>query len=184
MKTGPVLTSRFGADLRVQRTGCEKLGSWFLTSAGVVLAATGAAKFLSGAGTAPILSLPDPIFGIPFRWLFWIVGGIELTIASVCLLTSRSLLSAELTAWLATAFAVYRLGLLFVAYRKPCPCLGTLVQAIRLPPRAADLAVKAAFAYLLIGSYATLLWLWSKRRVSPSGKARGARVETEVPEDL
>jgi cbb3-type cytochrome oxidase subunit 3 len=41
--------------------------------------------------------------------------------------------------------------------------LGNLTDALHIPPQAADTAMKIILAYLLIGSYATLFWLWRQR---------------------
>jgi cbb3-type cytochrome oxidase subunit 3 len=41
---------------------------------------------------------------------------------------------------------------------------------LHIPPQTADTAMKIILAYLLIGSYATLFWLWrqQKREISTS----------------
>ncbi|MGH7977270.1 MAG: hypothetical protein ACREC8_11490, partial [Limisphaerales bacterium] len=71
-------------------------------------------------------------------------------------------------AWLATNFFIYRLGLIHIGYHKPCSCLGTLTDALHIPAQTADTAMKIILAYLLIGSYTALLWLWRQRRLTPS----------------
>jgi hypothetical protein len=142
-----------------------KISRWFLYSAGVVLLLTAAAKFISSAGSAHILSNPDPILTISFQHVFWIVGTIELTVALICLFSRQIRLQAELLAWLATSFLVYRFGLLWIGYHKPCSCLGNLTDALHIPPQTADTAMKIILAYLLIGSYGTLFWLWRRRKI-------------------
>jgi hypothetical protein len=95
-----------------------------------MLLLTAVSKLVSAAGSARILQNPDPILSISFRNVFWIVGVIELVIAFVCFLCKRLGLQAGLVAWLATSFLIYRLGLLFVGYYKPCHCLGNLTDAL------------------------------------------------------
>src|SRR4051812_40624213 len=110
---------------------------WFLYSVGVILALTAAAKFVSAMGNARILQSPDPIFGIPFRSVFWIVGGIEIVVALVCLFGRRLNLGSGAVAWLATSFVFYRIGLLWVGYQRPCTCLGNLTDALHIRPETA-----------------------------------------------
>jgi hypothetical protein len=136
----------------------------FLYSVGTVLLVTAVAKCISAAGTARILQNPDPIFGIPFRAVLWIAGGIEIIIALICFFVKRLVVPISLVAWLATAFVFYRIGLVWVGYNKPCPCLGSLTDALHIPPQAADTGMKVILAYLLIGGYGSVLWLWSQNR--------------------
>jgi hypothetical protein len=70
-------------------------------------------------------------------------------------------------AWLSTSFLIYRFGLVWAGYHKPCPCLGNLTDALHIPPQTADTAMKIILAYLLIGSYATLFWLWRQKWKTP-----------------
>jgi len=144
-----------------------KLARYFIYSAGLLLAITGGAKLISGFGAARSLQEPDPIFSISFQLLFWIVGGIELIIGVVCLLSKWNVLQAGLIALMATNFLVYRLGILWAGYQMPCKCLGNLTGALHIPRQTADTAMKIILAYLLIGSYATLFWLWRQKRKTP-----------------
>lgn len=95
------------------------------------------------------------------------VGGVELVIALLCLATRRVWLQLGLVAWLATNFLVYRLGLLWIGYHRPCGCLGNLTDALGISPKTADVAMKLVLAYLLVGSYAALYWLWQSSRQRP-----------------
>jgi hypothetical protein len=139
----------------------------FMVSVGMLLLTTAAAKLVSAGGNARILQFPDPIFAIPFRQVFWVVGGLELVVALICLFSNRARLQAGLVAWLATSFVIYRLALNLSGYHSPCHCLGNLTDALHISPQAADTAMKIVLAYLLIGSYATLFWLWRQKRKPP-----------------
>ncbi len=141
-----------------------KITRWFLYSAAVVLLFTAAAKFISSSGNARILLERDPLTGFQFRDLFRIVGGIEIAVALTCSLSKRIWLPAGLVAWLATGFLAYRIGLVAVGYHRPCSCMGNLTDALHIPPQTADTAMKIILAYLLLGSYATLFWLWRQRK--------------------
>ena len=160
---------------------CMKLKVFrsFIVSAGVLLLATAAAKLVSAGGNAHILQFPDPILVIPYRHVFWAVGGLELVIALICLFSNRTRLQAGLVAWLATSFVIYRLALYLSGYHGLCHCLGNLTDALRISPQAADTAMKIVLAYLLVGSYTTLFWLWrQKRKAPPSTPSTDATIST------
>jgi hypothetical protein len=146
------------------------LNIYFIRSAGALLIITAVAKFISACGSARILENGDPILVVPFRYVFLIVGALELTIAFTCFFSRRVGLSAKLVAWLSTNFAFYHLGLLWVGYQRPCSCLGlgNLTDALHIPPQTADTAMKIILAYLLIGSYTSLFWLWRQRKKAVS----------------
>jgi len=137
---------------------------YFIRVSGALLMVTAVAKLLSANGNAGILQETDPILFVTFQHLFWFVGTLELVVAAVCIFSNRISLQSGLIAWLATLFVVYRVGLIWVGYREPCHCLGTLTQALNILPQTADTAMKVILAYLLIGSYAALFWLWRQKR--------------------
>jgi asparagine N-glycosylation enzyme membrane subunit Stt3 len=128
--------------------------------AGVLLVFTAAAKLVSSLGNARLLQYQDPILGASFRHVFWFAGTLELLIALVCLFGRSFALKVALLAWLSTAFLVYRLGLFWVGYQRPCKCLGNLTDALHVPPGIADACMMAMLVYLIISSYAALFWLW------------------------
>jgi hypothetical protein len=119
----------------------------FFFIAGIFLFITAVAKIISGSGASKVLQMPDPILMISFQQIFWLVGSLELLIACVCLFSKRLSLQAGLIAWLATSFA-----------------MGNLTDAIHVSPQMADNIMKGGLAYLLIGSYATLFWLWRQHK--------------------
>lgn len=145
------------------------LSAWYLLSAAIILVATGLAKLWSAFGSVRLLVVADPIAGIPFRWLLLAVGGVELLIAGVCFFSRHQRLATLLVAWLATNFLVYRLGLWWMGWHKPCGCMGSLTSALHLSEQAADNIMKGVLAYLLLGSYGLLVWQWRQRR---GGQAR------------
>jgi hypothetical protein len=136
----------------------------FIVLAGVLLIITAVAKLISANGSAPILEQVDPILSISFRNVFWAVGFIELVFAGVCLFGKRLMIQAFLLAWLATNFAFYRLGLKWMHYQRPCPCLGNLADALHIPPRIVETIMIIIMEYLLIGSYLILIWAWNEHR--------------------
>jgi len=113
-----------GANLGVRKRFA--LPAWFISSAVAILAVTGLAKLWSSFGNTKLLALADPITGISFGHLLLAVGVLELVIASICLFAKSQTLKVGLIAWLATNFVVYRLGLWWIGWHKPCSCLGSL----------------------------------------------------------
>jgi hypothetical protein len=122
------------------------------------------AKAFSAIGPARALDVGDPLIGIPFRQLLLLVGLVELLIAFFCLFTDKRRLSLLAVAWISTNFLVYRLGLWFIGWHRPCGCMGSLTDLLHISPRLADNIMKGVLAYLLIGSYALLIAQWRQRR--------------------
>ncbi|MGO8931111.1 MAG: MauE/DoxX family redox-associated membrane protein [Limisphaerales bacterium] len=141
-------------------------------SAGVILGITGLAKSFSAIGTARALNAADPLIGIPFRQLFLLVGLVELLIAFFCLFTDKRRLSLLAVTWISTNFLVYRVGLWFIGWHRPCGCMGSLTDMLHLSPQAADNIMKGVLAYLLVGSYAMLLSQWGRERRVQSAVTR------------
>jgi hypothetical protein len=59
------------------------------------------------------------------------------------------------------------MSLVWLGYHKPCHCLGNLTDALNISPAAADTSMEVLLAYLLLGSYAILIWLWKESLNSP-----------------
>jgi hypothetical protein len=110
-----------------------------------------------------MLTVLDPIVGVPFRWLLLALGLVELLIAGVCFFGKNMKLATLLVAWLATNFLVYRLGLWWMGWHRPCGCMGKLSDALHISEQTADNLMKVVLAYLLIGSYGLLLWQWRRQ---------------------
>lgn len=146
-----------------------KLASRFLYSAGVLLLITGVAKFLSVLGGAKILGFPDPIFDISFRLLFIFAAVIEIVVGVICFCRFAPTVRISAVAGLATALAVYRFGIFWVGYRKPCSCLGGLTDALHIPPQVSDDIAKTILIYLMLGSYALIAWNYRRKNQSEPG---------------
>jgi hypothetical protein len=136
---------------------------YFLWTAGGLLLMTGIAKVVSSFGAGQILKIKDPLTDLGFGTLMFTVGVVELAVAGMCLWRSSSQrrLATRLVAWLATIFFAYRFGLHLIGWRRPCPCLGNLTDAIHISPPLADNIMRGVLFYLFVGSYA--IWLWQRR---------------------
>jgi len=144
---------------------CRK---WFILSSGIVLAITGIAKIWSWLGNSKFLAVVDPIIGIKFGQLMLAVGVAEILIALVCFFSKRQTLALGLVAWMSTNFVVYRLGLWWMDWHRPCSCLGNLTDALHISPQTADNIMKVLLTYLLIGSYGLLMWQWCSKQPTQS----------------
>src|SRR5262245_24470945 len=98
------------------------LQRWFLFSCGMTFAITAVAKVISAFSSVKLLTIIDPIFGIQFRYLMVMAAVAELIVAYFCMFMNRTRLATALVAWLCTNFLVYRLGLSWMNWRRPCNC--------------------------------------------------------------
>lgn len=135
----------------------------FLRTAGVLLALAAVAKLVSADGTAKVLDISDPILSFSFRDVFAVVGLVELAIAVFCIVGSQIPIRVGLLVWFSTCLLIYRIGLNVVDFHKPCGCLGGLTDALHISQHGASRAVEIVLAYLLLGSYASALWLCAQR---------------------
>ena len=110
--------------------------------------------------------MPDPMLGIPLRYAVLAVGALELTVALICLFGKRVGLQIGWLAWMATNYVVFWIGLLATHYHPQGTCIGGLTDPLHLLRGTSGLVLMAIPFYLLIGSYAALIWLWSQRRLS------------------
>ncbi|HKW30921.1 MAG TPA: hypothetical protein VJT54_16430 [Verrucomicrobiae bacterium] len=138
---------------------------FFIFSAAVLLFATSIAKLISVFGKSHILETHDPLFEVSYRNLLLIAGAFEFATSLVCFLVKSNIMRVGLVAWLATVFLMYRIGMPFVGYQQPCPCLGSLTGEIHISSQTANTVAKVILSYLLVGSYVALLGIWRRHKV-------------------
>ncbi len=97
------------------------------------------------------------------------IGVAEIVIALICFFSKRQTLALGLVAWISTSFVVYRLGLWWMDWHRPCSCLGNLTDALQISPQVADNIMKVVLVYLLVGSYGLLLLEWQQGRKAVVG---------------
>jgi len=146
---------------------------WFLGGAGLAFLFPGLAKAFSAVGADRALDVADPIIGLPFRQVMLGVGLIDLPIACCCLGAGKRWLWLLAVARLSTNFVIYRLGLWWIGWHRPCRCLGNLTGALHISPTTADYIMKGVLAYLLIGSYWLLWRQWQALRAAYRGSLLG-----------
>lgn len=132
----------------------------FVRSAGILLAVTALAKLTSSFGTDRILDYPDPVFLLKNRHVFVILGVMELIVSFYCFLSNNQKTQASIIAIVSSNILLYRLGVYWLGYKGLCPCLGSMSSVLHVSPRVFDTALQIIMAYLLIGGYALLIYLW------------------------
>jgi|ERR1044071_2453339 hypothetical protein len=120
-----------------------------------VLGMTGVAKLASCFGTDPILFSQDPVLHVGNFHLLLITGMWEVAVASLLWLNIGSFRKAYLIWFTATGMLMYRVGQ--VGTLAPCPCLGSLHNAVPLSRAAVELLLTVVAATLFLGSGLTML---------------------------
>lgn len=154
----------------------------FIYSAGGILLAAALIRFIVAAGSAAVLSLPDPLLGIPLRYAVLMAGFIELTVAVICLFSRQAQLQVAWLAWLATNYVVFWIGALVIHCQIQGTCLGSLTDPLLLARGITGYIVEVIPFYLVLGSYAAGLWLWFSKegRVAQLAAARQLSVQRDV----
>lgn len=137
----------------------EPMARLFLSSCGIILVVTAAAKLLSATGDEPLLESFDPVFGLTLRELFTYTGAVEGAVGLRCFWGDRLRRPAALVLWLSGMFVLYRSGLFWLGSTGSCGCLGVFTARLGLTPAAVDTTMKILLGYLLVGSGAVLLLL-------------------------
>jgi hypothetical protein len=142
--------------------GAPSWSRFFVLSVGVALALTGLAKIYAAFGSARLLEIEDPILGVSYRHLMFVIGLLEIGLSCLCLFTKIQYISIVMVAWVATNFLLYRICLWFIDWRGACPCLGSLTDALHISSHTVDIFAKLLLAYMLAGSYLACWYLWRK----------------------
>jgi DNA-directed RNA polymerase subunit RPC12/RpoP len=132
----------------------------FVRSAGAILLVAALGRFLIAVGDAQVLSLPEPMLGIPLRYAVLLIGGFELAVARMCLFGKRIGLQLGWLAWLATNYFVIQLGLMWMGAHPQGTAIGSLTDPLHLSRGLTGIIVGILPAYILLGSCAALAWLW------------------------
>jgi len=142
----------------------------FIYSAGAILLATALERLLIAVGNAQVLALPEPMLGVPLRYAVLAVGAFELLVALVCLFGKQAGLQLGWLAWLATNYTVYRIGLFTMHIHPQATCIGSLTDPLHLARGTMGIIVGIMPLYLLLGSYAGVIWLWLEDRRAKASK--------------
>lgn len=136
----------------------NKLKSAFLYSSACILIVTAIAKLYTGTSSVKMLTAPDPLLHVNYRWLMLGAGVCELVVAAVLLLSRKDRLKYLSLFWLSLNFALYHIGYFLLGLpQKLCPCLGHLTDALHLKAEQVEPVLQGIVAYLLAGSLLGLL---------------------------
>jgi hypothetical protein len=135
----------------------EQLGSFFVSSAGALLALTGSAYLVQFFSDIQSLDVIDPVFNISFRWLIFVIGILHLGTAVSCLFTTRKIFSLWLIVWVAMQFMIYRIGLWQMGWPRPYALVSIFTEGLSVSAAIGDAFVMASILYLLGGSAWVLL---------------------------
>ena len=144
-----------------------KIARFFTNSCGFLLLSGALALFISNWASADLTQPQDPLFEIPRRTVFWIVGGLAAVVGLICLFGEQPSFQATWVAWLATSIALYAGGFLWSVGPHFNVLFGTLPETFALSVGATRLIAEVVLAYLLAGSYGLLLGLWWRARTRP-----------------
>jgi len=136
----------------------------FQGSVALILALTAAAKVLSILAGNWDTNAFDPLLS-PIRQVWLVAGAAGLEVAILCVMLISRDESLRLCAifWLASMFAMYRVGLAAIGYAGNCNCLG-IPQSwwFTVHRQAGDNAMMLVLLYMLAGS-ACLLFFRQRR---------------------
>ena len=140
------------------------IANGYITSTQVILAITSLSKLISAGGKARVLAVSDPLFGVPNRDVLLCAGLVEL--AAVAYLHFGKDIRAKWLRllWLSSVFILYRIGVWWTGAAKPCPCLGTLLDAIPLSTNTINGIFKVIIGYMFLGSLFFLTYVSMKKK--------------------
>ena len=138
---------------------------FFLSTAASILIITGLIKVLSLFGSAGMLAVKDPVFGISFGILMPLVGVTEIAVGSLVLFCRNGLVASVRILWMSIEFVAYRF---FSAELRPgsyCPCLGSLGEFLGLSQaQATHAALLICIILLILGLLALAASIYAKKK--------------------
>lgn len=138
---------------------------FLLSTAASILIVTGLIKVLSLFGSAGMLAVRDPVFGISFGILMPLVGLTEIAVGTLVLFCRNGLVASGLVLWIGIEFVAYRF---FSAELRPgsyCPCLGSLGEFLGLSQaQATHAALLICITLLILGLLALAASIYAKKK--------------------
>ena len=130
----------------------EHLRDIFLRLSCAILYMTGSFKLISSFWNARILDVYDPLVWMPNRWVYALVGCLELGIACVLVRPFAPVRKLLCILWLSTLFVIYRLLRIAAGVQEPCSCLGNVADWIPSVKPFIGPALTGVLAFLFGGS--------------------------------
>jgi len=127
-----------------------------------ILFVTGTLKLI-GLFTSRSEIGPDPLFSfLTIRQLLFVSAALEIGVAFAAIFLRPIRLRACLLAWLATLFAIYRIGLWCVGYNGPCRCAGPIGNWVPGHEGTVSALIRGALFYLLLAGYGVAAYSYFK----------------------
>jgi DNA-directed RNA polymerase subunit RPC12/RpoP len=133
---------------------------FFIITAGIILLAAAAIRFLIATGHAQVLALPEPLLGVPLRDAVIGVGAFELIVALICLFGRRLGLQIGWLVWLATSYIVACIGLLAMHCHPQGTCIGGLTDPLHIHHGTLGYLFELIPVILVLGSYVAAISWW------------------------
>ena len=148
----------------------------FIFLAGGILLTAALTRFLIAFGNAQVMSVPEPLLGIPLRYAVLLVGGFELAVALICLFGKRTGLQLGWLAWLGTNYVVVWVGLVWQHCSPQGTCIGSLTDPLWIHHGITGNIFTYLPFGLVLGSYAAVASLWFSRHARTARMAEARRV--------
>ena len=128
--------------------GCEA----FLFLSGVILLSAAFIRLMVAHGDSQVLTMPDPVLGIPVHDAALYAGIVELVVSLVCLFGQNIGARMILLIWLMTIWVVYRAGAVYLKASLHCTCLGMPTNPLRIPNHLLERMSEVLPVYMLAGA--------------------------------
>ena len=143
----------------------KKIQEGFIWTAAILLFVAAACLLISAVTTpGNVLDLADPFLYLPFRKLFYLVGGVQLALSAFLLMNRNHSAKLGLVAWLAFVSLAYQAGAQFSGELNLFVSLGNLNSWLPVSPVAFSRLAYALHGGLLFGSSSLLVLNWIARR--------------------
>lgn len=114
-------------------------------------------KLISALGHAKLLSVYDPIFLIPNRYVFAGVGLLESAVAIYLLGKAPTVKKLLVVLWLSSVFVLYRLSKFLLDIGEPCSCLGNAADWFPWLAPYINSILTSVLVFLFAGSFGFLV---------------------------
>jgi hypothetical protein len=117
-------------------------------------------RFMIAVGNAQLLSLPDPVLGIPLRYAVLAVGTLELALALFCLFGKTTSFQVLWVVWLSGDYILYKCAAFWMHCKPQTTCIGALTNPLHLATENMGLSIECLPYLGVIGGLWALLCFW------------------------
>ncbi len=148
----------------------------FSLSAGLLLIAMAMLHIIGNQGEN-VLQPVDPVFGISTRHVFWVLAGLEVLVATVCLFFKETDFKIISVLWFTSTLLLYRLALLYFGVKTIGAYYDTMAWNFGVSTGVMNFLLAFVTAYLWLGS---ILFFILLRRETHKKEASALSNETAV----